>query len=79
MLLRLTLVGCLFIASAPFAAAQSDPAVLPTPLVSALMAGHQYGAPRDGSYFVGTTPTGFPPALVPTSGTVVGPLSATLT
>jgi hypothetical protein len=76
MLLRLTVVGSLLISLAPVAAAQSDPPLLPTPLVSALMAGQQYGAPRDGQYFVGTTPTGFPAVLVPRSATVAGGMSS---
>jgi len=75
MLLRLTVVGSLLITLSPVAAAQSDPTLLPTPLVSALMAGHQYGAPRDGRYFVGTVP-GFPTGLVPMSATAVGGMSS---
>jgi hypothetical protein len=71
---RLLLSGCVIAIVnlvAPSVGAQSSPAMLPEPLVNALIGsldGIGYGGPPQ--YFVGTLPTGYPASLVP-----AGPVS----
>ena len=69
---RLTVVGLLLLLSAAPVTAQSDSTLMPIPLVTALMAGSQYGSPRVTRYVVARTPVGWPAALVPPSASVVG-------
>jgi hypothetical protein len=72
MLLRLAVVGLLLLSPATPVAAQSDSTLMPIPLVTALMAGSQYGSPRVARYVVATTPVGWPAGLVPASAALVG-------